>query len=57
MAHSRQKMKLFWHLDHSYLGITENSHQMALSPPVGKHTVSVVDELGNTISHTFEVKQ
>lgn len=57
VAHSQQKMKLFWHLDNSYLGTTDTYHQMALSPEEGKHIVTVVDEEGNTISHRFEVMQ
>ena len=57
VAHAQQQMKLFWHLDNTYLGTTEDIHQFALSPTVGRHKVTVVDELGNTISHTFEVMQ
>lgn len=57
VAHAQQKMKLFWHLDNSFIGTTDDYHQMALSPEVGNHIVTVVDEAGNTISHSFEVMQ
>lgn len=46
---------LYWHLDQEYLGETHLIHQMRLSPPPGKHTVTVVDGDGNTVSVGFTV--
>ena len=46
---------LYWHLDQEYLGETHLIHQMQLSPPPGKHTVTVVDGDGHTVSVGFTV--
>ena len=46
---------LYWHLDNEYLGETHLIHQMQLSPAPGKHTVTVVDGDGNTVSVGFTV--
>ena len=47
--------KLFWHLDDEYIGITENFHQMAVNPAPGKHTLTVVDENGESVTRNFEI--
>lgn len=55
LAHRDPDAVVFWHLDNSYLGQTKFMHQMTLSPSVGKHTITVVDEKGNTLSIGFEI--
>ncbi len=57
VAHIKKNSKLFWHLDNEYIGNTQPVHQFPLSPSKGKHTVTVVDDLGNSISYHFEVVQ
>jgi penicillin-binding protein 1C len=47
--------KLFWHLDDNYIGTTTRFHQMALNPSKGFHTITVVDEQGETITRQFEI--
>ena len=47
---------LYWHLDDTYLGETRLIHQMRLSPAPGKHTVTVVDGDGNSLSVGFTVR-
>jgi penicillin-binding protein 1C len=47
--------KLFWHLDDEYIGTTENFHQMAVNPAPGKHTLTVVDENGESVTRNFEI--
>ena len=44
-----------WHLDDTYLGETRIIHQMLLSPAPGKHTVTVVDGAGNSVSVGFTI--
>ena len=46
---------LYWHLDEEYLGETHLIHQMQLSPSPGKHTVTVVDGDGHSVSAGFTV--
>ena len=47
--------KLFWHLDDVFIGSTENFHQMAVNPSAGKHTLTVVDENGESATRDFEI--
>lgn len=54
-AHRLPGMKIFWHLDDEYVGETKDFHQMALNPPPGKHTLTLVDGNGNTINIGFEI--
>ena len=55
-VHRDSAATLYWHLDDTYLGETRLIHQMRLSPAPGKHTVTVVDGDGNSISVGFTVK-
>ena len=55
-VHRDPAATLYWHLDDTYLGETRIIHQMRLSPAPGKHTVTVVDGDGNSVSVGFTVK-
>ncbi len=54
-AHRNESIRIYWHLDETYLGITRHIHQMGISPDKGMHTLTLVDESGNTLVHRFEV--
>lgn len=54
-AHRNSKAKVFWSLDDTFLGTTQNFHQIALSPAAGKHIITLVDENGITLSRQFEI--
>lgn len=56
VAHRKAEIKIFWHLDDDYLGVTKDIHEMGLAPSKGKHMLSLIDEEGNVISRRFEVK-
>lgn len=47
--------KLFWSIDDVYIGETENFHQIAVNPSPGKHTLTVVDESGESVTRNFEI--
>ena len=46
---------LFWHLDDRYIGQTQGRHELAVSPSVGQHVLTLVDGHGNRRSIAFEV--
>ncbi|MDR1809892.1 MAG: penicillin-binding protein 1C [Prevotella sp.] len=48
--------RVFWHLDNSYIGETQQFHRKAARPPKGIHKLTVVDEDGNTAAVSFTVK-
>jgi len=54
-AHRQAGMKIFWHLDDQYIGVTKDYHQIALNPTAGPHTLTLVDADGNTVKTNFEV--
>jgi len=54
-AHRNTSTKIFWHLDDQFIGETREIHQLALSPPVGKHKLTLVDENGISISVNIEI--
>jgi penicillin-binding protein 1C len=54
-AHRDPKAKIFWHLDNEYISTTVEFHQLALSPPAGRHVITLLDEKGNRLVQNFEV--
>ena len=54
-AHRRASAKIYWSLDNNFVVTTQNFHQVALSPTVGKHLITLVDENGVSISREFEI--
>jgi penicillin-binding protein 1C len=54
-THIQSGMKLFWHIDDTYLGETENIHQKEFTPEPGTHTLTVMDEAGRSAVVTFDV--
>lgn len=57
IAHSQLSTTLFWHLDDTYLGETHDFHELPLQPSPGKHSLTVVDETGNSLSITFYIEE
>lgn len=55
VAHRSRSAEIFWHLDGNYLGTTTVFHQMALQPPVGMHTLALVDRDGYRLEQSFEI--
>lgn len=53
LAHSNPDATVFWHLDEQYLMQTEDFHKITLQPDAGKHSLTAVDNDGNTVSTTF----
>jgi penicillin-binding protein 1C len=54
-AHRRAGAKIYWSLDDNFAGTTQNFHQIALNPSPGKHTITLVDENGISVSRQFEI--
>lgn len=57
LAHRNPGSVVFWHLDNEFVGQTRFIHQMRLVPKPGKHTVTVVDEAGNSRSVGFNIAE
>ena len=57
VAHHSSDATLWWHLDQSFVGETRFIHELRLAPPVGRHTLTVVDGDGNSASIVFTVAE
>jgi len=55
VAHRNPAKKIFWHIDNTYLATTQFIHQIELLAKPGIHTLTAVDEDGNSISCNFSV--
>ena len=55
LVHNRRSATVYWHLDQSYLTLTQDFHKVTFLPSKGKHSMTVVDNEGNTLSVTFYV--
>lgn len=55
--HQDVNAKLFWFLDNKYLGSTVNEHKVSMEPIVGKHQLTVQDQLGNVKQISFSTTQ
>jgi penicillin-binding protein 1C len=54
-VHRNMHARVFWHLDADYLGETKDLHVMAIAPPPGEHTLTLIDENGEMIERRFTV--
>jgi penicillin-binding protein 1C len=55
VAHRDPSKKIFWHLDNSYIATTRFIHQSEILAEAGAHTLTAVDEDGNSIKCAFEI--
>ena len=55
LAHGNPSTAIFWHLDNTYLTQTQDFHKISLQPTPGKHSLTAVDEAGNTVTTTFYI--
>lgn len=53
-THVNEDITLYWHLDDQYIGATQSIHQMKFTPSTGTHSLTVIDENGNSEKVTFE---
>lgn len=55
VTHRNKSRKLYWYVNHQYLGQTDNQHTKATTLPEGWHTLEVVDEIGHRDQTRFYV--
>ena len=55
VVHRNPSKRIFWHLDEKYMATTRVTHQTEFLAPAGTHTLTVVDEDGNTIKCSFAI--
>jgi penicillin-binding protein 1C len=55
LAHNNRNATVFWHIDNEYITSTSNFHKLSVPLQPGNHSITVVDNEGNTISCRIEV--
>ena len=55
LTHQNPNAKVHWHLDKVYIGSTIGVHEMALNPPPGLHSLTWVDQYGESLVREFEI--
>ena len=56
LAHSNLETDVYWHLDSEYIGSTRFIHRLSFRPSRGSHSLTAVDESGNSVSVSFRVE-
>ncbi len=54
-THRNPEKNIFWHIDDQFIARTQYFHQISIQPQKGKHTLTLVDEDGNSLSIHFEI--
>ncbi len=56
LAHQQDETEVYWYLNKTYVGATQNFHELILDVQPGDYVVSALDELGNRIQQKVHVK-
>ena len=57
LAHRDPSTTVYWYLDDRYIGQTRHIHELRVNPEPGRHTLSVTDQKGQTLSIVFTVSE
>ncbi len=57
LAHSKDTSTIFWYLDDTYVGTTQDFHELLLPIASGTYTLSVTDDDGNQLTQILDVKR
>ena len=57
LAHQQSDAIVYWYLDETYVGKTENFHELLLDVQPGEYTLTVVDSEGNRMQQQMEVRR
>ncbi|OBQ56439.1 penicillin-binding protein 1C [Tamlana sp. s12] len=56
IAHTNPEAQIYWYLDNQFLKVTQNFNELAIHLTSGYHTVTALDEKGNSIAKRIIVK-
>lgn len=55
VAHRDENAKIYWYINTTYMGYTQDFHEMAIKIPAGDYNLNLMDDKGNKISKRFVV--
>lgn len=53
-AHRRPEAEIHWHIDEVFITTTKGQHSIEVRPEEGMHTLTLIDEQGETLKKRFE---
>ncbi|WP_435623385.1 penicillin-binding protein 1C [Flagellimonas sp.] len=56
LAHQQTETRVHWYLDKTYVGSTEDFHELLLDVPAGEYLLSAMDDSGNRIQQKVNIK-
>ena len=56
LVHSNSEAIVFWYLNNTYVGTTQNNHELEVKPEKGTYKLTALDAFGNEISRKIKVK-
>lgn len=54
-THEKQKVNLYWYLNHVFIRKTSGFHEISIIPNIGVHTITIIDDFGNEAQRIVEV--
>jgi penicillin-binding protein 1C len=56
LAHTQPEKEVYWYMDHKFIGLTKEFHELAIAPEPGTFTLSVMDSDGNRLALPIEIR-
>ncbi|MEO0900846.1 MAG: penicillin-binding protein 1C [Bacteroidota bacterium] len=56
LAHQQEETRVHWYLDQTYVGSTEDFHELILEVQAGTYVLSAMDDFGNRIQQKVNIK-
>ncbi|MEM9364282.1 MAG: penicillin-binding protein 1C, partial [Bacteroidota bacterium] len=56
LAHQQEEARVHWYLDRTYVGSTEEFHELILNVQAGTYVLSAMDDFGNRIQQKVTIK-
>jgi penicillin-binding protein 1C len=56
-VHRNAEATIYWHLDHTLIGVTTFIHQVEIQPEPGKHQIILVDDNGTELIRNFTIME
>lgn len=56
LAHAKPETEVYWYLDDEFISQTKDFHEIGVIPELGKHTITVVDALGNEVALAITIE-
>ncbi|MDI3526050.1 MAG: penicillin-binding protein [Tenuifilum sp.] len=54
-THRKPESTIYWHLDNKFIGVTQNVHELAISPKPGSYVLTLVDENGEELKRRIKI--